>query len=211
LSRNTQVRISVENLGKKFVREWIIRNASFELSAGQNYTFVGPNGSGKSTLLQLLTGIIPASEGKISYRTGGKELDEDVWYKHLVVAAPYLELIEEFTLRELIEFHTQFKPFKKGMSFGDFEDFIQLSRASGKTIRHFSSGMKQRVKLGLAFMSDVPVVFLDEPTSNLDAQGIGWYLDNVLVCTQNQLVLLGSNVKQEYEFCENIISVSAFK
>jgi ABC-type multidrug transport system ATPase subunit len=205
------VRISVENAGKKFVKEWIVRNASFELSAGQKYTFVGPNGSGKSTLLQLLTGMMPVSEGKIKYHLGDKEIEEDHWYRHLVIAAPYLELIEEFTLRELIEFHTEFKPFKNSMSFSDFEDFMQLSRASNKIIRHFSSGMKQRVKLGLAFMSDVPIIFLDEPTTNLDAQGIGWYLDHVVENTQNQLVLLGSNVKQEYEFCENIISVSAFK
>lgn len=206
------MQISVEKIGKKFVREWIVRNASFELAAGQQYTFVGPNGSGKSTLLQLLTGIMPASEGTIKYiDSTGKEIEVDHWYKHLVVAAPYLELIEEFTLRELIQFHSRFKPFKNGLSFKDFEDFIQLPHASGKTLRHFSSGMKQRVKLGLAFMSDVPVIFLDEPTTNLDVPGINWYLDHVVHHTQNQLVLLGSNVKQEYEFCKNIISVSAFK
>ena len=206
------MQISVEKIGKKFVREWIVRNASFELAAGQQYTFVGPNGSGKSTLLQLLTGIMPASEGTIKYiNSTGKEIEVDHWYKHLVVAAPYLELIEEFTLRELIQFHSRFKPFKNGLSFKDFEDFIQLPHASGKTLRHFSSGMKQRVKLGLAFMSDVPVIFLDEPTTNLDVPGINWYLDHVVHHTQNQLVLLGSNVKQEYEFCKNIISVSAFK
>lgn len=206
------MQITVEKIGKRFVKEWIIRNASFDLAAGQQYTFVGPNGSGKSTLLQLLTGIVPVSEGVITYTDpSGKSVDVDNWYKHLVIAAPYLELIEEFTLRELIEFHSKFKPFKNGISFRDFEDFIQLSHASGKTIRHFSSGMKQRVKLGLAFMSDVPVIFLDEPTSNLDVQGINWYLDNVVHHTQNQLVLLGSNVQQEYEFCKNIISVSAFK
>jgi ABC-type multidrug transport system ATPase subunit len=206
------VRITVDKIGKKFIKEWIVRNASFELAAGGKYVFVGPNGSGKSTLLQLLTGIIPVSEGTIRY-TGadGKEIETDHWYKHLVIAAPYLELIEEFTLREQIEFHSKFKPFKKGMSASDFEDFIQLSHASGKTIRHFSSGMKQRVKLGLAFLSDVPVVFLDEPTTNLDVQGIKWYLDHVIDHTQDQLVLLGSNVEQEYGFCENIISVSAFK
>ena len=206
------MQISVEKIGKKFVREWIVRNASFELAAGQQYTFVGPNGSGKSTLLQLLTGIMPASEGTIKYiDSTGKEIEVDHWYKHLVVAAPYLELIEEFTLRELIQFHSRFKPFKNGLSFKNFEDFIQLPHASGKTLRHFSSGMKQRVKLGLAFMSDVPVIFLDEPTTNLDVPGINWYLDHVVHHTQNQLVLLGSNVKQEYEFCKNIISVSAFK
>ncbi|MCF2493785.1 ABC transporter ATP-binding protein [Dyadobacter chenhuakuii] len=206
------MQISVEKIGKKFVKEWIVRNATFELAAGQQYTFVGPNGSGKSTLLQLLTGIVPVSEGTIRYiDQSGKEIEVDHWYKHLVIAAPYLELIEEFTLRELIQFHSKFKAFKNGISFKDFEDFIQLPHASGKTLRHFSSGMKQRVKLGLAFMSDVPVIFLDEPTTNLDVPGINWYLDHVVHHTQNQLVLLGSNVKQEYEFCENIISVSAFK
>ncbi len=206
------VRITVENIGKKFIKEWIVRHASFELAEGEKYVFVGPNGSGKSTLLQLLTGIVPVSEGKISYmERSGKEVETDHWYKHIVIAAPYLELIEEFTLREQIEFHGRFKRSKNGMSARDFEDFIQLPHASGKTIRHFSSGMKQRVKLGLAFLSDVPIVFLDEPTTNLDVQGIKWYLDHVIDNTQNQLVLIGSNVKQEYEFCENIISVSAFK
>lgn len=205
------MQIKVENIGKKFVKEWIIRRASFVLEQGQMYTFVGPNGSGKSTLLQLITGMTPATEGTIAYNHDGKEIEVEQWYKHLVIAAPYLELIEEFTLREVIDFHRKFKPLKSNISTPEFEEFIQLSHASGKVIRHFSSGMKQRVKLGLAFMSDVPIIFLDEPTTNLDVHGINWYLDNVRKSTEKQLVLLGSNVKQEYEFCENIINVSAFK
>ena len=206
------MQITVENIGKKFVREWIVRHASFELLSGQKYTFVGPNGSGKSTLLQLLTGMFPQSEGTIHYTDDtGKDIEADDWYKHIVIAAPYMELIEEFTLREMVEFHTKFKPLKNKILPGEFEDIIQLSHATNKLIRHFSSGMKQRLKLGLAFMSDVPVIFLDEPTTNLDAQGFQWYLDNVTLHTENQLLLLGSNVRQEYEFCENIISVSAFK
>ncbi len=182
-----------------------------ELNAGESYTFVGPNGSGKSTLIQLLMGSVPPSEGKIIYQRKGKELEIEDWYKEIVLAAPYLELIEEFTLRELVEFHQKFKPLKNNFRAADFEDFTQLSHARNKIVRHFSSGMKQRVKLGLAFLSDVPVVFLDEPTSNLDAMGAQWYLDNVVNLTENQLVVLGSNQAQEYEFCKNIISVSAFK
>jgi len=206
------VQIKVENIGKKFIQEWIIRRASFVLEEGQQYVFVGPNGSGKSTLLQLITGMTPATEGTIKYTPkNGKNIDVEEWYKYLVIAAPYLELIEEFTLRELVDFHKQFKPLKNNISSAEFEDYIQLAHAKGKVIRHFSSGMKQRVKLGLAFLSDVPVIFLDEPTTNLDVTGINWYLDNVTKATENQLVLLGSNVKQEYEFCKNIISVSAFK
>lgn len=204
--------ITAENIGKKFVQEWIFRNASFELKAGSSYTFVGPNGSGKSTLLQLLTGMFPISEGKIRYTTAeGKEVDEDDWFRHIIIAAPYLELIEEFTLRELVSFHIQFKSFKNGLTPAEFEEFIQLSHASNKLIRHFSSGMKQRLKLGLALMTDVPIIFLDEPTTNLDANGFQWYIENVMKHTSEQMLLIGSNVPQEYAFCENIISVAAFK
>ena len=205
------MQIAVKEVGKKFISEWIFRKVNLDLKAGESYTLVGPNGSGKSTLLQLLMGTVPPTEGTIQYSLGGKELDIDEWYKHMVLAAPYLELIEEFTLRELVEFHQKFKPLKNGFSASDFEDFVQLSHARNKVIRHFSSGMKQRVKLGLAFLSDVAVVLLDEPTSNLDAKGIQWYLDHVTGISANQLIILGSNQEQEYEFCKNIISVSSFK
>ncbi len=205
------MQIQVKDAGKKFISEWIFRHVNFDLETGQSYTFVGPNGSGKSTLIQLLMGSVPASEGTIHYRMKGKELEIDDWYRHIVLAAPYLELIEEFTLRELVTFHQKFKPLKNGLNTPDFEDFVQLSHARNKVVRHFSSGMKQRVKLGLAFLSEVPVVFLDEPTSNLDARGTRWYLDQVVGLAENQLVVLGSNQPQEYEFCKNIISVSAFK
>lgn len=205
------MKISAEGIGKKFISEWILRGVDLELNAGESYTLVGPNGSGKSTLIQLLMGSVPPSEGNIFYQKNGKALEIDDWYREMVLAAPYLELIEEFTLRELVEFHQKFKPLKNNFRAADFEDFVQLSHARNKIVRHFSSGMKQRVKLGLAFLSDVPVVFLDEPTSNLDAAGVQWYLDNVVDMTQNQLVVLGSNQTQEYEFCKNIVSVSAFK
>ncbi len=206
------MRIVVENIGKKFIKEWIIREASFELTTGNSYTFVGPNGSGKSTLIQLLTGMVPVTKGNISFIDAqNKALNVDVWYKKIVIAAPYLELVEEFTLRELIEFHGKFKPFKNNITSAELEDFMELSHASNKTIRHFSSGMKQRLKLGLAFMSDVPIVFLDEPTSNLDTHGIEWYRRNIDQISNDQMVILGSNVAQEYDFCKNIISVSSFK
>ncbi|HEV7348229.1 ABC transporter ATP-binding protein [Telluribacter sp.] len=206
------MQIIAKEAGKKFVTEWIVRRVDLNLHTGQSYTLVGPNGSGKSTLIQLLTGSVPVSEGTIQYLTAeGKELEADHWYRYIVLAAPYLEVIEEFTLRELVEFHKKFKPFKNGLSAADFEEFVQLSHARNKIIRHFSSGMKQRVRLGLAFQSDVPVVFLDEPTSNLDAQGVQWYLDHVVPLTERQLVVIGSNQPQEYEFCKNIISVSGFK
>jgi ABC-type multidrug transport system ATPase subunit len=205
------MKIITQNLGKKFRNEWIFRNLNYEFQSGEAYTFIGANGSGKSTLLQVLSGFMPHSEGLINYEATQKLLNVDDYYKHLVVAAPYLELIEDFTLAEIIEFHIKFKPFKNNLSNNDFIDFIELPKAKNKEVKFFSSGMKQRVKLGLAFWSDCEILMLDEPTSNLDSKATDWYLQNVQIYSQNRLLILCSNQPSEYEFCRNILNIQEYK
>ena len=205
------MKIIAQNLGKKFRNEWIFRNLNYEFQSGESYTFIGANGSGKSTLLQVLSGFMPHSEGVINYNSSQKLLTIDEYYKHLVVAAPYLELIEDFTLTEIIEFHIKFKPFKNNLSISNFIDFIELPKAKNKEVKFFSSGMKQRVKLGLAFWSDCEILMLDEPTSNLDAEASSWYLRNVQEYSKNRLLLLCSNQPNEYQFCRNILNIQDYK
>lgn len=205
------MQLLIDQLGKRFNREWIFKNFSAKLQAGQSYTFVGPNGSGKSTLLHVISGVMPSTEGKIIYQIGNQTIDEDKWYKQLVIAAPYLELIEEFTLLELLDFHTGFKPFKEGISKNELVERIELEGSRNKAIKYFSSGMKQRLKLALAFYSNVPIVMLDEPTSNLDAKWSAWYREEVQRLSPNQILLICSNVPAEYDFCDTIINVSDFK
>lgn len=204
--------ISLENTGKKFNTEWILRDVNLSLVAGKGYAFVGANGSGKSTLIRVISGQLPANEGSVRYTTGTQELHIDDWYRVIVLAAPYLELIEEFTLQEFVAFHKSFKPFKKDLSVQQFMDFAQLSHAKYKLIRHFSSGMKQRLKLAVAFQTDVPVVFLDEPTSNLDSTGAQWYYDHAPeLLSSGQIVVVGSNQPQEYTFCERTVNMADYK
>ena len=205
------MQLLIDQLGKRFNREWIFKQFSAKLQAGKSYTFVGPNGSGKSTLLHVMSGVMPSTEGKIIYRLGNQTIDEDKWYKQLVIAAPYLELIEEFSLLELLDFHTRFKPFKEGISKNELIERIELEGSKNKAIKYFSSGMKQRLKLAFAFYSDVPVVMLDEPTSNLDAKWSAWYREEVQQLSPDQILLICSNVPAEYDFCDTIINVSEFK
>ena len=205
------MKIITENLGKKFRNEWIFRNLNYEFQSGESYTFIGANGSGKSTLLQVLSGFMPHSEGLINYQNAQKPLTIDDYYKHLVIAAPYLELIEDFTLTEIIEFHIKFKPFKNNLSISEFIDFIELPKAKNKEVKFFSSGMKQRVKLGLAIWSDCEILMLDEPTSNLDAEAVSWYIRNVQEYSKNRLLILCSNQPSEYEFCKNILNIQNYK
>lgn len=205
------MQISTQNLGKKFRNEWIFKNLNETFRSGESYTFVGSNGSGKSTLLQVISGYMPHSEGIIIYEIGDKKVEIDNFYKHLIIAAPYLELIEDFTLAELLAFHIKFKPLKNNLSIPEFIDFIELSKTKNKEIKFFSSGMKQRVKLGLAFLSNCEILMLDEPTSNLDAQATNWYLRNVQEYSQNRLLFICSNQPNEYEFCKNILNIQDYK
>ena len=197
--------IKTQNLGKKFNREWIFRNLTLHLSQGDRLAVVGPNGSGKSTLLQVLSGAMPQSEGIIEYKFENQAIEIDDWYKKMIIAAPYLELIEEFSTLEFLEFHQKFKSFKNNRNSQEIIDSIELP--SHKPIKYFSSGMKQRLKLAIAFYSDVPLVLLDEPTSNLDSRWSGWYQQEVSQLSGNQLVIICSNIEKEYEICKKVVKV----
>ncbi len=203
--------IRVEQVGKKYRNEWVFRRLDLTLTAGTSYTFIGPNGSGKSTLLQLLAGSLPITEGKLTYIQDGRTLEPDDWFRQISLAAPYLELIEELTLDELLAFHQTFKPFKAGLTPEIMADRLLLSHARHKEIKYFSSGMKQRVKLGVALFADAPVVILDEPTANLDRQGAAWYHEQVQQLSPVQLLLIGSNLPEEYDFCPNVLDVTQWK
>tara|TARA_R110001592_G_C12939464_1_gene730274 strand:- start:107 stop:724 length:618 start_codon:yes stop_codon:yes gene_type:complete len=205
------MRIEVENLGKKYAKEWIFRKLDMEFDSKFSYAITGPNGSGKSTLLQILTGVFLPTEGTISFFQGDKAILEEDFYKHLDIVTPYLELIEEFTLDEFLKFHFKFKQLSEGVSIDDFIQHVYLEKDRDKQLQNFSSGMKQRLKLGLAFYSQSPICFLDEPTSNLDEQGTAWYLTHVKKALDKKLVIISSNQKYEYDFCDKVVSIPDFK
>lgn len=203
--------IQVQKAAKRFHYEWIFKNLDLELSSGDSLAITGGNGSGKSTLLKCLSGAIPLTQGSITYRTEGDQITEDQWFRSLAIATPYMELPEEFTLLEAIRFHFQFKkPYGHSIP-EELVALLGLEKHQNKALAQFSSGMKQRVKLGLAIFSEVPLLLLDEPTSNLDKQGIAWYLDTMDRCTKDRIVIVCSNEPREYAFCQNKISLEDFK
>lgn len=203
--------IEVENLGKRFNREWIFKKLTFIFEPGKTYAIVGPNGCGKSTLLQVLWGQMPQSSGSIKYKLIDREIAIGDVFNHISIATPYLELIEEFTLLEMIEFHFKFKKLRNGLSKYDFLELLELEKAKNKTLDKFSSGMRQRLKLGLAFYSEAETVFLDEPTTNLDKASVAWYLKNLGTLPKNTLVLIASNQENEYPLDAKKIEILKYK
>lgn len=203
--------ITLQNIGRRFNRDWIFRGVDYSFNSGSIYAILGPNGSGKSTLLQVLNGSLAPSVGKIEYFFDDKPVDIEKVYQHLSIAAPYLELIEEFSLDEMIDFHFKFKMFKEGIGKDGLIELLSLPGSKNKLIKYFSSGMKQRLKLALAFCADTPMLMLDEPTSNLDTQGVDWYLNLVQQFAKNRLTIICSNQEHEYNFSNATLNIADYK
>lgn len=157
-------------------------------------------------------GSLTPSEGKLTYQVGGNTLAVEDIYQHISMAAPYVELIEEFSLNELIAFHFQFKSYLPGMDETAIKEWLGFEKhILDKEIRYFSSGMKQRVKLVLACCSSSSLLFLDEPTSNLDKAGEQWYLQLLEACSKDRLVIIGSNQEHEYAICNEYLEIMDYK
>jgi ABC-type multidrug transport system ATPase subunit len=206
------MKIILENISRKFNYEWIFRDVNFQFESGEAYAILGSNGSGKSTLLQIISGHLHPSSGSISYHFQDKILQAEQIFRHVSYSGPYLEILEEFTLDEMIRFHHKFKPFLNGMSEEELIQITQLTRNRKKPIKYYSSGMKQRVKLALALLSDTKIVLLDEPASNLDHQGIEWYRNLVAQYRDDRVVIICSNSQApEYDFCKESLSIDSYK
>jgi len=202
--------IELKGAGRRFNQEWIFRNFTYQFNAGGKYAVLGPNGSGKSTLLSVVLGSLAPSEGTVTY-IAGQEVPVEKIYQLVSFAAPYVDLVEEFTLQETIDFHFKFKQFYPGIDAAGLLDLLGLAKAQDKPLKYFSSGMRQRTKLALACCTNTPLLLLDEPTSNLDKQGMEWYHSLIEKFTADKLVLVGSNQENEYSFCDNLIRITNYK
>ena len=155
--------LSIQKLSKAFNQNIVFSDLTFDISSGSRFAITGSNGSGKSTLLKILSGGTLPSTGKIAYTLHNRKIREDQVYKYVHFVAPYNTVIEELTLHELFDLHQQIGLLKGYSGFRMWFDLLQYPFDADKQIKVFSSGMKQRIKLGLALLDDRPLILLDEP------------------------------------------------
>jgi heme exporter protein A len=161
-----------EGLRKDYDRRPVFRDVSFSVSAGETLLVTGRNGSGKSTLVKIICGVLTPGGGKLSFtQDGGGPPGEQ---RDLVgLVSPYLQMFDEFSAVENLAIAMGIR----GLAFDPAAAEALLERVAIFPRRHdpvrtYSSGMKQRVKYAFALIHTPPVLVLDEPMSNLDAEGI---------------------------------------
>lgn len=203
-------RIELHQLGKRFNREVIFKGLDYQFTTDRSYALTGPNGSGKSTLLQVISGSSLPTDGKITYFMDDRRIEAEHVFKSMSIATPYMDLIEEFTLYELMDFHFKFRKPKDGYTIDAIIKTAYLTEARNKYVKNFSSGMKQRLKLALAFFSDSQIILLDEPTTNLDQRGIDWYHARMEEIGPS-LLIIASNQKTEYKMCNEVLAIQDYK
>ena len=204
--------ITLNKISRKFNYEWIFRDVDFEFEQGNAYAILGSNGSGKSTLLQIISGHLHPSGGTVTYSHENKEILVDDFFRYVTFSGPYLELIEEFTLEEMLTFHSRFRKFRNNMDVNAVMEATELLRNRNKPIKYFSSGMKQRVRLAIALLTESEVVLLDEPAANLDRKAIEWYRNLVAENHSNRIMIICSNSQsEEHDFCTQSIVIDDYK
>ncbi len=200
--------IQLIGLSKRFRGEWLFKSIDYGFKPTDRISILGPNGSGKSTFLKIISGYMAPTEGSVEWQTSSN-VEVEHWHKLYSYCAPYQEYIEEFTLRESIDFHFSLKTQREI----DLQSWLGETKLAGhmnKRISRFSSGMKQRLKLILTLATASSVYFLDEPCSNLDEDGVTWYSKRVRELPVESIVLIASNSPKEYEICTQQIHIDQF-
>ena len=205
------LKISLDNCGKNYHRTWLFRGVQLEIPivAGNSFAILGPNGAGKSTFTLMLTGQVSPTEGQLSWSSDNLLIPESQWCQYYSLSSPALELPEEFTVEEWFQYHRQLKPFIDGFELSELIELCEFpNKIRNKPLMHYSSGMKQRIKLCLSFFGNEALSILDEPLTNLDKKGIELYQNLVQRFTNQKCFVVASNREDEYYFCNNKLTIS---
>lgn len=198
--------IHIQHISKKFQRNLLYKDFSLDVFPQDKIAITGPNGSGKSTLLKLIIGLISPTSGRIEYKCNQQLIERSKWHRYVNVAAPYMSLMDDFTVLECMEHINSFRQFQLPPS--EMIKLLELAQHLHKPVKYFSSGMKQKLKLMLAILDVAPVLLLDEPLSNLDERNTQWYSEMIHQWAMSKTIIVFSNhQKKEYFFCNKQVEL----
>ena len=168
----SEVIIDIKNLGKQYMKQKAVKNASFQITEGMICGLIGPNGAGKTTIMKMLGGLVLPTEGEISI-FGGKtepQLAKARTRMSFMIETPYAK--ENMTARENLEKQRLQKGIPDKKRIEEVLEIVGLKDVGKKPVKAFSLGMRQRLGIANALLAKPELMVLDEPINGLDPEGI---------------------------------------
>ncbi len=205
-------RIELKHVTKYFGRLLVFKDINYSFASGIVHGITGHNGSGKSTLIKIISGLNSASKGKLEYVVNGNQIEGENLFSYIGFVAPYLVLYGEFSAIENLEHFAKIRGIEFDIERAKFLlDEFNLYKRRNDLLKGFSSGMLQRMKFIFALQHDPEILFLDEPTSNLDNIGKDKVYEIIEKSGENKLVIVASNDQNDLDFCSQYLNVEQFK
>jgi heme exporter protein A len=204
------MQFSVQNIDKSFSGKQILKNISFEIAAGQSLALIGHNGSGKTTLIRILCGLSRADKGTVRFTQNGNIIEPEMFKNHFSLVGPYLQLYDELTAFENLNFVAGLKSIKEPSAkiYGLIAR-VGLKGRAHDPVKAYSSGMKQRLKYAFALMSMPDILFLDEPTSNLDKDGVAKVYEIMKKQKEGKILIFATNDEQDLALADKVVQIDA--
>lgn len=185
---------------------------SFTVSSHQPLAITGKNGSGKSTLLKCVAGILLPESGTVTFIENDFPIALHNSSTLTAFAAPYTELIEEFNIIEMLHFHANFIKPLTGFSLSDIISVLDFNSQIHVPLKNYSSGMMQKLKIGLTVFFNRPVLIFDEPCTNLDNTAIAFYKQILNQYLLDRILIIASNNHPDEIFnCTQTVNIETFK
>ena len=203
------ISLTVHGLSKEFNRVPVFTGISFSLSSPGSLAITGRNGAGKSTLSKILAGLLSATRGSVSYAVNGTPAGVEQFKHQIGFVSPYLNLYDEFTALENLRILSRIRTpgLLQEARIQELLTLVGLWNRRDDFVGAFSSGMKQRLKYAFALLHHPSLLILDEPTSNLDAEGFDIVRHIASDHLKEHILIIATNSSEEAAWCTQQIQV----
>ncbi|MDE3056448.1 MAG: ABC transporter ATP-binding protein [Bacteroidota bacterium] len=205
--------LTAGSLKKEFNRRVIFDSISFTLHEGEAFAITGRNGSGKSTLVKILCGLLSPTKGTVRVSVEGKEVNAEILFRHLGFVAPYLNMYDEFSGIENLMLFGKIRGLENNFA-GDAEELLRqfnIFERRHDEVRTYSSGMKQRLKFAAALLHRPEILVMDEPTSNLDEEGIAAVRSVIAEHRRRGILIIATNEKEDVKYADAVLNLDERK
>jgi ABC-2 type transport system ATP-binding protein len=200
--------VVVKNLERRFGRFIAVNRISFEVAKGEIFGFLGPNGAGKSTTIRMLCGILAPSYGEGTVAGFDVRTQPEKIKSHIGYMSQKFSLYEDLTVEENIDFYSgiyRIPPEKKKQRKEWVIEMAGLKDHRRSRTAILSGGWKQRLALGCAILHEPPIIFLDEPTSGVDAISRRQFWDLIYdLASRSVTVFITTHYMDEAEYCDRL-------